>query len=438
MATHYQVLGLAPDAPSVDIAAAYREKREALGAKGLATPENLQRLKEAYTVLADPVRRQEYDQKILPRRAKPAPVDDTHEASGMPAWLKFGVPAVLVAVSYFGWRAAHKPKAPTEPIMVSRTDIDLSQMPTAPDQAGREATQPTGTAVMPAAPVTQSAAAVFQSASQSIVRILAGDDTGPTSQGSGVVIGRGVVITNCHVVEGASQIRVKTGPSNWPATVSLADGEQDLCRLDVSGLDAPAVTIAGVGDLKTGERVYAIGAPYGYELTISEGIVSSLRPVTNGKIIQTTAAVSPGSSGGGLFDSQARLVGIVTFQRKDGQNLNFALPADWISSMRPSGAIRSARARDPESISDMVVGNWYCFGSLSGRNGEYNYGSDGILRFSLSDGGQKYAVRYLVANRTISYSGADGKGILLEIESIEANRMVQVVGDGQRLACDRR
>ncbi len=65
----------------------------------------------------------------------------------------------------------------------------------------------------------------------------------------------------------------------------------------------------------------------------SEGLISALRETTKGAIIPTSAPVSPGSSGGGLFNSSAQLVGIVTFQRKSGQNLNFALPATWISDM---------------------------------------------------------------------------------------------------------
>jgi S1-C subfamily serine protease len=122
----------------------------------------------------------------------------------------------------------------------------------------------------------------------------------------------------------------------------VADEQFDLCSLDVSGFDAPAVAIGSIEMVQTGERVFAIGAPLGLDLTISEGIVSSLRDMPQGRVIQTSAPVSPGSSGGGLFDAQARLVGIVTFQTRSGQNLNFAVPADWIAQMSnrsaPSGA----------------------------------------------------------------------------------------------------
>gem|GEM_PF-6105546 len=75
--------------------------------------------------------------------------------------------------------------------------------------------------------------------------------------------------------------------------------------------------------------MYAIGAPQGLELSLSEGIVSQLRGGFP-PIIQTTVAISPGSSGGGLFNKNGELVGITTFQLKEGQNLNFALPVEWV------------------------------------------------------------------------------------------------------------
>lgn len=84
--------------------------------------------------------------------------------------------------------------------------------------------------------------------------------------------------------------------------------------------------------LKVGEPVYTVGAPQGLELSLSEGIVSQLRGGPP-PIIQTTAAVSPGSSGGGLFNAEGELVGITTLQVEGGQNLNFAVPVEWIGQV---------------------------------------------------------------------------------------------------------
>jgi tetratricopeptide (TPR) repeat protein len=77
--------------------------------------------------------------------------------------------------------------------------------------------------------------------------------------------------------------------------------------------------------------VYAIGSPEGLELTFSEGVISALRDTEGVRMVQTSAAISPGSSGGGLFDAQGNLVGVTTFYLKEGQSLNFALPGEWVS-----------------------------------------------------------------------------------------------------------
>lgn len=102
-----------------------------------------------------------------------------------------------------------------------------------------------------------------------------------------------------------------------------------------------------------GEKVYAIGAPEGLELTISGGLISGLRDFDKDRVIQTSAAISPGSSGGGLFDAEARLVGITTFYLKEGQTLNFALPADLILELGKYG--NSVEGRLTGTYSGVVI-----------------------------------------------------------------------------------
>jgi S1-C subfamily serine protease len=141
------------------------------------------------------------------------------------------------------------------------------------------------------------------------------------------------VLTNCHVLAGAQKIQLKQKESTWGAAVERADPKSDRCVLRVSG--PPLVPVPGVrsyGDLKVGEPLYALGSPLGLELTLSEGILSGLREEEGLKFVQTTAPISPGSSGGGLFDGQGNLVGITTLvlagKERLNQALNFALPAD--------------------------------------------------------------------------------------------------------------
>ena len=163
--------------------------------------------------------------------------------------------------------------------------------------------------------------------------------------GSGVVIDVGQVITNCHVVQKGSSLQVRQSGKTFKATLKYADPDRDLCQLSVPALLAPAVSISTAKKLRVGQRVYAIGAPKGLELTLSEGLVSSLRQLEGSQYIQTSAAISPGSSGGGLFDDHGRLIGITTFQLAEGQNLNFALPADWIEQLprRAQSALTSIK-----------------------------------------------------------------------------------------------
>ncbi len=151
--------------------------------------------------------------------------------------------------------------------------------------------------------------------------------------GSAVAVTPDQVVTNKHVIEDGMTLRVKQGSKTWPVTITYIDLDHDLCRLTAEGLNAPIVSVRPSSTLAVGERVYSIGAPEGLELTISEGLISGLREFDEVHLIQTSAAISHGSSGGGLFDAEGRLVGITTFFLKEGQNLNFALPGDWVKAL---------------------------------------------------------------------------------------------------------
>lgn len=180
---------------------------------------------------------------------------------------------------------------------------------------------------------------IFQRVSPAVVLIIVGDGLGRIyGTASGIVVAPGEIVTNCHAVAGAPRIAVTQAAGGRAAKASLryADPERDLCQLSVAdkNIFLRAITeVAPPDALRVGARVYAIGAPRGLELTISEGIVSSLREQAGIRVIQTTAAISPGSSGGGLFDAQGKLVGITSFLMRDAQNLNFAYPAFYIREL---------------------------------------------------------------------------------------------------------
>jgi TonB family protein len=169
------------------------------------------------------------------------------------------------------------------------------------------------------------------------------------SLGSGVVVAPGQVITNCHVIKNADVIYLNREEYATVGIVRYSDPDRDLCQIgatDQRGFERPVSRISSTKELKVGQKVYAIGAPQGLVLTLSDGLISSLRKFEDETVIQTTAPISQGSSGGGLFNADGKLIGITTFLRKDGQNLNFAVPATWIGEL----ATRSGKREESERL----------------------------------------------------------------------------------------
>ena len=151
-------------------------------------------------------------------------------------------------------------------------------------------------------------------------------------RGSGVVVAARVVATNCHVIGKAERITVRRGRIGHAASLVRSDRDRDVCLVEVPTLEAPPVNMRPAADLRVGTAVYAVGAPQGLELSLSAGLVSQLRGSEGGPLIQTRAPVSPSSSGEGLFDERGRLVGLTSFQLGRGQNLNFAVPVEWVAA----------------------------------------------------------------------------------------------------------
>ncbi len=176
---------------------------------------------------------------------------------------------------------------------------------------------------------------VFDKVKDAVVVVKTIDAQGKVKgQGSGVLLSSGRVATNCHVIEGGASYQVGRGKQLVPATLYAEDGDKDICILDAKGITGKPVQLGKAASLKVGVPVYAVGAPRGLELSLSDGIVAQLRGGPP-PFIQTTAAISPGSSGGGLFDGEGRLVGLTTLYLEGGQSLNFAIPVEWIGEVKP-------------------------------------------------------------------------------------------------------
>ena len=176
---------------------------------------------------------------------------------------------------------------------------------------------------------------IYKNNHKSIVTIVATLKTG-TILSSGVLIKRDEIITNCHAVLEANEIKVSYGGNSYFSQLTSGDRRVDLCILRVVGLNGIPAKIDS-RQLEIGERVYAIGNPEGLEKTLSEGMVSSLRTLSDGiHLIQITTPISFGSSGGGLFDERGSLVGITTMGLPRG-SLNFAMPVAYINSLPKIG-----------------------------------------------------------------------------------------------------
>jgi Flp pilus assembly protein TadD len=182
---------------------------------------------------------------------------------------------------------------------------------------------------------TLTPAQVFDKVKDSVVVVKTLDSQGNMKgQGSGVILSSGRVATNCHVVKGGASYQVGRDKELLPATLYAEDGDKDICLLDAKGIEGKPAELGKAAALKVGDPVYAVGAPQGLELSLSGGMVAQLRGGPS-PLIQTTAAISPGSSGGGLFDREGKLVGLTTFYVESGQSLNFAMPAEWIGEVKP-------------------------------------------------------------------------------------------------------
>ncbi len=175
------------------------------------------------------------------------------------------------------------------------------------------------------------AAAIYARASPSIVTVVASAADQKRKQGSGVIVGENRVLTNCHVIAEAKDIQVRFFDSqNASAKLLGRYATLDLCVIETPTLNRRTVEIRNLASIKPGLRVVAIGNPLGLTASVTEGVVSGVRESEGFKLLQHSAPTSPGSSGGGLFDAQSRLVGLTTSSNVAGQNINFAIPAEYI------------------------------------------------------------------------------------------------------------
>ena len=178
-------------------------------------------------------------------------------------------------------------------------------------------------------------------------------------QGSGFVLDKaGHVLTNYHVVENANRgIEVQlSNKRRYPAKVVGTDRAHDLALLQIEAPNLEPVTLADSADLNVGQKVYAIGNPFGLAGTMTRGIISASRPIKSASgspiedAIQTDAAINPGNSGGPLLNSRGEVIGINTMIASNGADqssgIGFAIPINTAKAVL-SDLSRYGRVKRP-------------------------------------------------------------------------------------------
>lgn len=259
----------------------------------------------------------------------------------------------------------------------------------------------------------KTAGEVYKKASASVVHILTRGGSG-----SGVVVGDNEVVTNCHVVDDGGPIMVSQPPRDRGDSLKkssakvVAASMRDLCLLKTDGLSIPAADIGESNSVDFGSPVYAIGCPRDIYAALSSGVVSQFHPVHEEDDkpeignIQTTAAISPGSSGGGLFDGNGRLIGITDRSEASSEGIHYALPVELVAHLRQRAKVEadlrehlsrvlSASEANPSALFEMAtrisdampilaegILAWSYCGEIAALSGVRNFAGKAVKRLT--------------------------------------------------------
>lgn len=247
----------------------------------------------------------------------------------------------------------------------------------------------------------QTAQAIAQKAFGSTVLLVMEDANGqPISLGSGFFVGAGEIASNLHVVEGAASGYAKLVGKKKKHDlegITAVDTNRDLVVLKIVDTGSKVLTLGNSDDVQVGEPVYAVGNPQGLEGTFSQGVVSGIREVGTDKLLQITAPISPGSSGGPVINSIGEVIGVSVATFRGGQNLNFAIPSNYlklllersgpaepIAQAKPATAKRSLFANFGGRNSEGVVGSHFSWSNIS-VIGQYTFSVRNQLREPVKD-----------------------------------------------------
>ena len=233
---------------------------------------------------------------------------------------------------------------------------------------------------------------IAQKALASTVLLVMEDANGqPLSLGSGFFVRDGQVATNLHVVKGASRGYAKLVGQKTKYDIegiTAVDAERDLVILRISVPGAQVILLGDSDVVQVGSPIYAVGNPRGLEGTFSQGIISSIRNVGADKLLQLTAPISPGSSGGPVLNDKGQVIGVSVATFSGGQNLNFAIPSNYLKKLMeqivPAKPLSKVKPAESKRTILADLGGRSAEGVTGGKlTWEYEYGQYGSYAFSL-------------------------------------------------------
>ena len=225
---------------------------------------------------------------------------------------------------------------------------------------------------------------LYQKIWPSIVRVYAVMDQGRMATGSGIVVASDKIISNCHVTRDARAIDVVAWNSKWKVKEQVKDIDHDLCLLIVNREIGKPIEFGDPAAIAVGQKVVAAGYPGGGRLEVTDGQIRGLHNLDGGRIIQSSAPFDSGESGGGLFDQEGKLLGVITFKSQAGGSFFFAVPATWIQKLMQARSVEFEGTKKTEAFWERLPDDQPAFMRAIAReavgdwNGLFLYASEWI------------------------------------------------------------
>lgn len=175
---------------------------------------------------------------------------------------------------------------------------------------------------------------LMQQVSEHVVKIQVGLTNGGYGLGSGVVVAKDQVVTNCHVIANAASVSVNAKGENFSASALKPDWHHDLCILKVEGLNLPVADIGSSEQLKYEQAVYTVGfAGSSPRPNGTFGYIKGLYPLDDSVVVRASNTFRLGDSGGGMFDEAGKLVGIITVKSPGHNAFYYNMPVEWVQRL---------------------------------------------------------------------------------------------------------